>query len=254
MVSAVAVAVQIGSTHPGALYAGRFLLGFSNGFFTTYSVVYMGEAAPAYLRGPVVGMVMFQVTFGALVGILVDNHTQVYLTAKSYRIPLGVMFAVPVIVSAGLLCLPETPRYHISRGHDDKAAAAIRRLRGIIDNSRIQEDVLIMRIAWEAETEERASVRLLGAFKGTNLRRTLISITAAVGQSASGVTFIAAFSVYFYVQAEIGQPFVWVMVGLSIALSGNMLSFPAMRFISRRKLLISASAMSAALMFAMAVV
>lgn len=238
----------------GALYVGRFLLGISNGFYTTYSAIYIGEAAPAYLRGPVLGMIMFQVSFGALIGILVDNYMATDFSPLSYRVPLAVTFVIPVVVSVGILFLPETPRYYIMRGNLDKAGAAIKKLRGITDHARIEDDIRIMQNAWIAETEERATATFLDAFRGANLRRTLLSIAAAVGQTASGITFIAAFSVYFYVQANIGEPFVWVMVGLAIALTGNMLSFPATRFIRRRILLISTSALNSALMFGMAIV
>jgi len=49
--SAVAVAIQIGTTSKGGLYAGRLLLGYANGFLVTFSTVYTSEAAPAHLRG-----------------------------------------------------------------------------------------------------------------------------------------------------------------------------------------------------------
>lgn len=254
LTSVVSVGIQIGSKHLGALYVGRFLLGISNGFYTTYSAIYMGEAAPAYLRGPVVGMIMFQVSFGALIGILVDNYMATDFSPLAYRVPLAVTAVVPVIVSIGILFLPETPRYYIMRGDQEKAGAAIRKLRGITDPVRIEDDIRIMQNAWIAENEARATATFLDAFRGADLRRTLLSIAAAVGQTASGITFIAAFSVYFYAQASIGQPFVWVMVGLTIALTGNMLSFLAIRFVRRRILLINGSAMSSALMFGMAIV
>lgn len=254
LTSVVSVGIQIGSKHLAALYVGRFLLGFSNGFYTTYSAIYMGEAAPASLRGPIVGMIMFQVSFGALIGILVDNYMATNFTPLSYQVPLAVTAAVPVIVSIGIIFLPETPRYYIMRGKQDQAAAAIRKLRGITDTPRIQEDILIMQNAWLAETEERATTTFLDAFRGANLRRTLLSIAAAVGQTASGITFIAAFSVYFYMQANIGKPFVWVMVGLAIALTGNMLSFLAIRFVRRRTLLLNTSVINSALMFGMAII
>lgn len=51
VLNAVAVAIQLGSTSAGALYAGRLILGLANGFFTTFSTVYATEAAPAHLRG-----------------------------------------------------------------------------------------------------------------------------------------------------------------------------------------------------------
>jgi len=91
-------------------------------------------------------------------------------------------------------------------------------------------------------------------FRGSDLRRTLITFGASVGQTATGVLFLAGYSVYFYVQARIGTPFVWVMVGLAIALTGNMGAFPAMRFFGRRPLLIVASLLSAIMMFGMAIV
>jgi MFS family permease len=252
--SAVSVAIQIGSVHIAALYVSRILLGFSNGFFNTYSVIYIGESAPAYLRGPVIGMVTFQTSFGALIGILVDNYTQVHLGRISYQIPLAIMFAVPALMSIGLVFLPETPRYYISKGQHEKAAAAIRKLRGLNDEAQLREDVMIMKNSWAAETELNSSVRLLDAFRGTDLRRSLLSIAAAVSQTATGMIFISAFSVYFYVQAQIGSPFVWVMVGLAIALTGNMLSFPAIRYINRRGLLSTASLLNSAVMFGMAIV
>ena len=214
----------------------------------------MGEAAPAYLRGPVVGMIMFQVSFGALIGILTDNYMATDFTPLSYRVPLAVTAVVPVIVSLGLLFLPESPRYYIMRDQPERAGNSIRKLRGVTDPVLIEEDIRIMQTAWIAETEERATSTFLDAFRGANLRRTLISIAAAVGQTASGITFIAAFSVYFYVRANIGQPFVWVMVGLTIALTGNMLSFLAIRFIPRRVLLLNTSVINSGLMFGMAIV
>ncbi|ETN41103.1 uncharacterized protein HMPREF1541_03038 [Cyphellophora europaea CBS 101466] len=254
LASIVSVGIMVGSKHLAALYVGRFLLGFSNGFYTTYSAIYMGEASPSYLRGPIVGMIMFQVSFGALIGILVDNYMQTNLTPLSYQVPLAVTAVIPVVVSIGLIFLPESPRHYIMKGNESKAATAITKLRGITDTTRIQEDIRIMKEAWIAETEERTTTSFLDAFRGANLRRTLLSTAASVGQTASGITFIAAFSVYFYVQANIGQPFVWVMVGLTIALTGNMLSFLAIRFVPRRTLLLNSSTINSMLMFGMAIV
>ena len=50
IICVVAVALQIGSTSKAGLYAGRFFLGISNGFFVVFSTVYCSEAAPAHLR------------------------------------------------------------------------------------------------------------------------------------------------------------------------------------------------------------
>ncbi|KAK0389340.1 hypothetical protein NLU13_2915 [Sarocladium strictum] len=252
-IGVVSVVLQISSTHIAALYVGRVLLGFSNGFYATYSAVYIGESTPAYLRGAAIGLIVLQINLGALIGIVVDNATQTRISRLSYQIPLAVMFIIPVLMSVGLIFLPETPRYYISKDQDDKAAAAIRKLRGVTDEAQISEDVAIMKNAWLEETEMRSKTHLMDAFRGTDLRRTLLSVATAVAQAATGIYFIAAFSVYFFVQARIGSPFMWVTVSIAIALTGNMLSFPVVRFFDRRHLLIVSSALNAAAMLGMAV-
>jgi MFS family permease len=254
VLGAVSIAAQIGSDHIVALYVGRVLLGLSNGFYATYSVIYIGESAPAYLRGAVIGMVAFQIYFGSLIGILVDNYTHVYAGRKSYQIPLAVMFAVPVIISTGLFFLPETPRYYVATGQDDKAAGAIRRLRGVKDEDQLRQQVTIMKNSWLEEMESITSAHILDAFRGTNLRRTLLTISVALGQAATGMFFMSAFSVYLYVQAGVGNPFTWVTVSLGIALSGTIMSFPGVRFLDRRHLLISCSLINFAVLLAISIV
>lgn len=253
MIGIASVLAQITSTHIAALYVGRVLLGISNGFYSTYSAVYIGESTPAYIRGAAIGMVVLQINLGSLLGIVVDNATQTRPGRLSYQIPLSLMFVIPVLMTIGLLFLPETPRYYISKSQDDKAALAIRTLRGMTDEAQISEDIAIMRNSWLEETAMSSKTHLLDAFRGTDLRRTLLSIAAAVAQAATGIYFIAAFSVYFFVQARIGSPFMWVSVSIAIALTGNMLSFPVVRFFDRRHLLIGASVLNAAAMLGMAV-
>ena len=254
LLSVISAAIQIGITHTGALYVGRLILGLSNGFYLPHSVLYMGEISPAALRGSIVGMVTFQTSFGALMGILVDNYTAPLFSKLAYQIPLAVVFGPPVLISIALIFLPDTPRFYVSRDQLEKAADSIRKLRGITDETRIREDVALIKKAWDLEIELHSQARFLDAFKGTDLRRTMISISCAVGQTATGIIFLSSFSVYFFVQANIGSPFVWVMISLAIALTGNMSAFPAMRFISRRLLLMTCSCISAACMFGMAIV
>jgi SP family sugar:H+ symporter-like MFS transporter len=250
----VAISIQIGSNSTGALYVGRLLLGFSNGLFIPFCVMYMAEVSPAHLRGPIIGLVQWQISFGALIGILVDNYTNTMEGKKSYQIPLAVMYVVPVFITLFLLFLPETPRFLISKGHYEKAASAIRRTRGITDAFRLEAEVTDIKNTWLEEQEMQKGTSVIDMFKGTDLRRTLISIGVTVCQSASGITFIAGYSVYFYVQAQIGSPFAWVMVGIAIGMVGNAMAFPAMRYLSRRSLLMVFSFISGCLMFAMAIV
>ncbi|KAK3370464.1 general substrate transporter [Podospora didyma] len=249
----LSVSIMIGLTSLASLYAGRLLLGMSNGFFVPYSMMFMTESAPALLRGSIVGMVTFQTSLGALFGILVDNYTVRYEGNASWQIPLGVMYIVPTLLAIFLVFLPDTPRYYVAKGQDEKALWAIRRLRGIEDDALLRAEVEDIKSAYLLEEQLHSGVHLRDMFRGTDLRRTLLCYATTVGGTATGVTFMAGFSVYLFVQAKVGSAFVWVMISLAIALSGNMAAFPAMRLFGRRELLIYTSIVSSAMWFGMAI-
>lgn len=235
-----------------ALYAGRLILGISNGFYLTYSATYLGEVAPTHLRGSAVGLVTFQTSFGALIGVLVDNYTTKYLSRTAYLIPLGVMCFVPVFLSVGLLFLPESPRHYVRLGSDAKAENALRILRGIKDQDQLVAEVAAIREAWVLENARSENIRLVDAFRGNDLKRTVLSLCCSIGQTASGVIFFSSFSIYFYAEAGVKNEFVWVMMSLAIALTGNMGAFFVMRLVERRFLLTICSIVNAIVMFAIA--
>ncbi|KAK3326140.1 general substrate transporter [Apodospora peruviana] len=251
----LSVSIMIGSTTLGALYTGRLFLGASNGFLIPWSVTYTTESAPSLFRGSIVGMTTFQTSLGALFGILVDNYTNPRPGNASWQIPLAVMYIVPVFLTVFVFFLPDTPRFYVSRGEYEKAENAIRRLRGITDAAVLREEVEDIKNAFLMEKEIHSGVHLRDMWANrVDLRRTLLSYGCTIGQTATGVTFMAGFSVYLFVQAKVGSPFMWIMVSLAIALTGNMAAFPAMRFVGRRPLLVSCSVISSVMMFGMAIV
>ncbi|KAL2191581.1 MFS general substrate transporter [Thermothelomyces heterothallicus CBS 203.75] len=222
----VSISLQLGLRSLAGLYAGRLLLGVSNGLLVPYCLTYMASSAPSLLRGPVVGMSTFQTSLGALLGIVVDNYCQPYGGAVSWMIPLAVIYAVPAFLTVLLLFLPDTPRFYVAQGRDEQAMRAIRRLRGVRDQARLRAEVEDIRSAYLMEREIHAGVHLSDMFKGPDLRRTLLSYGANVAGIATGVTFMSGFSVYLFVQARVGSPFDWVMISLAIALTGKHAGVP----------------------------
>lgn len=47
----IANVMMMATEHIGALYAGRFLIGLANGYFMTFSQLYIQESSPAKYRG-----------------------------------------------------------------------------------------------------------------------------------------------------------------------------------------------------------
>jgi MFS transporter, SP family, sugar:H+ symporter len=91
--------------------------------------LYQSETAPKWIRGVIVGAYQLAITIGLLLAAIVDNATKDRDDTGSYRIPIAVQFAWAIILISGMLILPETPRYLIKQGRNEKAARALGRLR-----------------------------------------------------------------------------------------------------------------------------
>lgn len=59
----VANVIMMTTTHIGPLYAGRLLIGLANGYFMTFSQLYIQESSPAKYRGLFLSCFQFCTTF-----------------------------------------------------------------------------------------------------------------------------------------------------------------------------------------------
>ena len=129
IVSFAACGIQIGTTSKAVLYFGRVLLGFSNGFFVTFSNVYVAEAAPTHLRGVLVALYAYFMTIGSILGTVVDNYSKDRLDKSSYQIPIASLCIIPAILTIGLVFVPESPRWLLYKGRDERARKSLEKLR-----------------------------------------------------------------------------------------------------------------------------
>lgn len=101
-----------------------------NSFLTLCSVpLYQSETASKWIRGTIVGSYQLAITIGLFLAAIVNNGTKDRNDSGSYRIPVALQFAWAIILVGGLLLLPETPRWLIMKGKNEKAAIAFSRLR-----------------------------------------------------------------------------------------------------------------------------
>lgn len=85
--------------------------------------------------------------------------------------------------------------YLVSRGRDDDALDAMRRLRGpTYPEEEIREEVNEVITMDRIEKELEGASRWRDCFQGTDLRRTVISVIAIVCQEFSGIAFITGVS------------------------------------------------------------
>ena len=94
---------------------------------------------------------------------------------NAWRIPLACFYLIPTIVASGIWFIPESPRYLLFKGHEEKARRALKRIRVDNTDEAIEREIEFISLGIAAhEHGEKASWASL--FSGTTRRRTLITI------------------------------------------------------------------------------
>lgn len=125
------------------LLLARVVIGLAVGTSSMVVPLYIGEMAPARMRGGLVSLNQLAITIGILAAYLVDYGLS---GSGNWRLMFGLAAIPAVALFIGMLFQKESPHWLIAQGRDEEAQRALRRLRGP------QDDV-------DAETEE---IRNLG--------------------------------------------------------------------------------------------
>ncbi|WKD58780.1 sugar porter family MFS transporter [Corynebacterium caspium] len=106
---------------PAQLATARALLGVAVGAVSIVVPMYISEKVPPAVRGKLVSLNSLMIVIGQLVAYLVNSslaHT------GSWRAMLGLAAVPGVILTVGMLFLPDTPMWYARRGLMDKAREA----------------------------------------------------------------------------------------------------------------------------------
>lgn len=237
------------------LYAGRVVIGVSVGILDVLPQLYIHECAPAMQRGSLLGGFNVLVSVGLLIGAIVDNYTSKIMTPNSYRIPLGIFFIFPVILSVAVWFMPETPRWLIEHSKPEQAKKSLTRLRHKDTTPQaIEAELQEIKDAFFRENTIARGVPVVDLFRKTNLRRTLLSVALMTCLTGSGAVFVLVYGTYFFAIAGQTNAFA-EMVGMTAAgLAATLFSMWLITRIGRRTILLIGFATQAASMLIVALV
>lgn len=140
------------------------------------------------------GCYQLAITIGLLLAAIVNNSTGKRNDTGSYRIPIAIQFAWAIILITGMLILPETPRFCIKQGKNEKAAKALSRLRRLdVDHPALVEELGEIHANHEYELSI-GKASYIDCFKG-NLGFRLL--TGCLLQSLQQLTGVSARSLSF---------------------------------------------------------
>ncbi|KAJ3521665.1 hypothetical protein NM208_g5466 [Fusarium decemcellulare] len=191
------------------LLAGRFLAGVGVGLISVLVPLYQSEMAPKWVRGSLVCAYQLSITFGLLSASIVNILTSNLKSSSAYRIPLALQIVPALILTAGLLLLPETPRFLVKKGQLDAAGLSLSRLRrldithpALVDE--LQEIVANHRYELTLGPDSYKDIFVGSPHLG---RRTFTGCGLQMLQQLTGINFIMYYSTSFFDGAGVESPY-----------------------------------------------
>ncbi|WP_347755583.1 sugar porter family MFS transporter [Agrococcus sp. ProA11] len=194
MLIALAVLFFVGTVvlvaAPGfaVLVLGRVLLGLAVGGASTVVPVYLAEMAPYEIRGSISGRNEVAIVIGQLAAFIVNALIGITLGHLDgvWRIMFAVCALPAIALFAGMLRMPESPRWLARRGRRDEALAVLRTVRS--EDRAVAE---LEQIALVADGDGLAKAGLLDVLRSRGPRRILlVGIGIGVAQQLSGINSI----------------------------------------------------------------
>ncbi|KAF2800966.1 general substrate transporter [Melanomma pulvis-pyrius CBS 109.77] len=193
--------LQTGAQNLGMILAGRILAGWAVGVLSMSVPIYQSECAHPKTRGLIVGITQQMIGVGFIVSTWVGyGASKVPATsAFSWRFPLGFQGIPCIILIAGILFFPESPRYLVETDRADEALRVLRKLHydGTNDDW-IQAEFNEITLTIEAEKAITAPGWLI-MFKVKAWRIRLMHATLAqVFTQMTGINVIGYYSTILY--------------------------------------------------------
>lgn len=179
------------------LIVGRVVAGIGNGFNTATVPMWQSETTQPKHRGRTVCIEGFLIVVGCCIAYWVDYGLSFAAGSVQWRFPIMFQSFFAIIVVALALFLPESPRWLIRMGRDEKAQEVICCLHGqdaTMDDPEPSHLYNSIKEAIFLETEERGHfsyAELFGGGKMQNFRRIVLCFLSLAYQQLSGINLIS---------------------------------------------------------------
>jgi sugar porter (SP) family MFS transporter len=189
LVCAAAESIQI-------LILGRVIVGMGIGLASSVVPLYISEISPAKARGWQVSLFQLAITVGILAAYLADYA---FTPSAAWRWMLGLAVVPGALLGAGMLYLPETPRFLARHGHFDLARTVLVKIRSTPNVEKEFQE--IKAASQESALHGHVSDLLLPAVRPA----LMIGIGLAIFQQVTGINTIIYYAPYIIRTAGISS-------------------------------------------------
>lgn len=115
------------------LIVGRLIAGLGVGALSGLCPLYLGETAPAAIRGTIVSGYQLNIIFGIVMsyGVTWASSTRAADNQLAWRIPVALQLLWALLLIIFMLMVPESPRWLLTKNRDVEAREVMADMRGI---------------------------------------------------------------------------------------------------------------------------
>ncbi|CAM1502489.1 Fc.00g044730.m01.CDS01 [Cosmosporella sp. VM-42] len=236
----IGAAIQCGSINIGMLCAGRVIAGLCVGIASAVVPVYQSEIAPKEIRGRVVSLQQWAITWGILIQYFIqygasegvgkgpDDPNQ---PTSAFRIPWGVQMVPAFVLLIGLFFFPYSPRWLASQDRWEEALQILANLhgKGDVNNPKVlaqyreiedalRDDRLQAQSSWSTLVERKM------------LKRVALGMSIQMWSQLCGMNIMMYYIVYIMEGAQIASPLMTASIQYVINV---VLTLPAILFLDK---------------------
>ncbi|KFA70904.1 hypothetical protein S40288_10139 [Stachybotrys chartarum IBT 40288] len=207
------VAQVADTNHEAVISVGRAVMGLGVGQFTVTTLLYIGEVAPAEIRGPALMSFQFLQSISQLVASAITQGTEGIRSSLSYKIPMGGLIILPLLLFAGLPFIPESPMWYYLKGRSNDAEKSLRQINASNQSYDPADDLASLDETKRIEEQHAEESSWKGLLSDPIERRKLFYSCGAMACSQiCGILFFYVYGVVFAQAIGVEDPFVIQLV------------------------------------------
>ncbi|KAK6083969.1 glucose transporter [Seiridium cupressi] len=210
----IGATIQCAAHNVGMLCAGRVIAGLCVGIASSIVPVYQSEIAPKEIRGRIVSLQQWAITWGILIQYFIqygaaqvgggpDDPNQ---PESAFRIPWGVQMVPAFILFVGLFFFPYSPRWLASKDRWEEAIRVLASLhgRGDVNHPKVLAEYQEIEDALRFEREEAIS-SFKALVQPRIFKRVVLGMSIQMWSQLCGMNIMMYYIVYIMKGADIGD-------------------------------------------------